>query len=77
MIQMTTTQMDHQEALQEAHQEVHQEVHQEAHQEAHQEEEPETQQRQDGPPTLSPDQWVNYLQCSMETGAKQNPSSTN
>ena len=59
------------------HPEAHQEAHQEAHREVHQEEERETQQQQDGPPTLFPDQWVNYPQCSMETGAKQNPSSTN
>jgi flagellar biosynthesis/type III secretory pathway protein FliH len=72
-----TTQMDHQEALREAHREAHQEAYQEAHRETHQEEEPETRQRRDGPPTSSPDQWANYLQCSMEIEAKQSPSSTN
>jgi hypothetical protein len=72
---MMMTQWDHQEALQD-HQEDRQEELQEALQD-HQEEEPETQQQQDGPPTLSPDQWVNYPPYSTEIGARQNPSSTN
>jgi hypothetical protein len=72
-------QLDHQEALQD-HQEDHQEELQEELQEApqgHQEEELEMPQQQDGPPTSSPDQWVNYPQYSTEIGARQNPSSTN